>query len=73
VKDKKLNLEITAHFFLMVAMFFNPFGFDVLFAMVMKWTNSYWITDLIFYCLSGLSFGLYFLFRKRFKNYKNEQ
>jgi len=71
VKNKKLSLETTAHLCLMVAMFFNPFGFDALFAMVMSWTNSYWITDLIFYCLSGLFFGLYFLFRKRWKNMKD--
>jgi hypothetical protein len=49
---------------LMVATFFNPLGFDALFALVMKWTGSYWITDVIFYFLSGLFFGLYFLWRK---------
>jgi hypothetical protein len=52
---------------LMLATFFNPFGFDALFALIMKWTGSYWITDVIFYCLSGLFFGLYFLWHKRAK------
>jgi uncharacterized BrkB/YihY/UPF0761 family membrane protein len=44
----------------MLAAFFNPFGFDILFAALMKWTNSYWHTVAIFYALSGLFFGLYF-------------
>lgn len=55
---------------LMIAMFFNPFGFDALFKLVMDWTGSYWITDIIFYCVSGLFFGLYILLRKSVKKYK---
>ena len=39
-----------------------PLGFDALFALIMKWTGSYWTTDVIFYCLSAFFFGLYFLF-----------
>jgi hypothetical protein len=50
---------------LMLATFFNPFGFDALFALTMKLTGSYWITDAIFYCLSASFFGLYFYLRKR--------
>jgi hypothetical protein len=45
---------------LVLATFFNPFGFDILFATIMKWTNSYWHTVAIFYFLSGLFFGFYF-------------
>ena len=45
---------------LIIATFFNPLGFDAMFAMIMNWTGSYWITDLIFYCLSASFFGLYF-------------
>lgn len=55
---------------LMIAMFFNPFGFDALFKLVMDWTGSYWITDIIFYCVSGLFFGLYILLRKSVKKHK---
>lgn len=51
---------------LMLAMFFNPFGFDALFALVMEWTGSYWTTDLVFYGVSAAFFGLYFLYTKRF-------
>jgi hypothetical protein len=50
---------------LMLAMFFNPFGFDALFKMTMDLTGSYWITDVIFYCIAGLFFGLYFFFNKK--------
>jgi hypothetical protein len=45
---------------IIMATFFNPAGFDALFALIMRWTNSYWTTDLIFYCLSLFFFGLYF-------------
>lgn len=49
---------------LMLALFFNPFGFDVLFKMVMNWTGSYWITDVIFYSVAGLFFGCYIYLRR---------
>ncbi len=50
---------------LILATFFNPLGFDALFALVMRWTGSFWVTDIIFYCLSALFFGLYFLLRRK--------
>lgn len=43
-------------------MFFNPFGFDVLFKMALDATGSYWKATGIFYCVAGLFFGLYFYF-----------
>ena len=43
-------------------MFFLPFGYDAIFALIMKWTGSYWKADLVFYFISGLFFGLYFYF-----------
>lgn len=49
---------------LMLGMFFNPLGFDILFYMILKATGSYGITTFIFYLLSVLSFGLYFYFSK---------
>jgi len=33
----------------------------------MKWTGSFWVTDLIFYCLSAVFFGLYFFLRNKLK------
>jgi hypothetical protein len=49
----------------MLAMFFNPLGFDALFKLVMDWTGSYWTTDLIFYGVALSFLGLYFFFKKR--------
>lgn len=49
---------------LMLGMFFNPMGFDILFYMILQLTNSYAITTFIFYLLSALCFGLYFYFSK---------
>ncbi len=49
----------------MLAMFFNPLGFDALFKLVMDWTDSFWITDILFYGVSLLFFGLYYIFRKK--------
>jgi len=45
---------------LMIAMFLNPLGFDVMFAMILELTGSYWTTTGIFYLLSLSFFGLYF-------------
>jgi hypothetical protein len=61
-KLKQKKRKIMGTWILILATFFNPLGFDALFALIMKWTGSYWITDVIFYCLSAFFFGLYFLF-----------
>jgi hypothetical protein len=47
---------------LMIGMFLNPFGYDILTKMVMDITGSYWTTMHIFYLLAGLFFGLSFYF-----------
>lgn len=62
--------KIVTNFCLILGTFFNPFGFDVLFAMVMNWTGSYWATVFIFYFLSALFFGLYFLLSDKKPNPK---
>lgn len=49
---------------LILATFFNPLGFDALFAVVTKWTGSYLITDILFYMASATFFMLYFLLAK---------
>jgi hypothetical protein len=49
---------------LMLAMFFLPFGYDAIFALILKYTNSYWLTDGVFYIISGLFFISYFLLTK---------
>ncbi len=50
--------------FLMLAMFFNPFGFDAVQYYLITTTGSLFYANLILYCISGLFFGLYFIFRK---------
>lgn len=62
---KKLKAITLKEIFLLLGMFLNPFGFDAAFALVMKLTNSYWITDAIFYCLSGLCFGAAWLLSRK--------
>ena len=49
---------------LMAATFFLPLGYDVVFKILLDWLDSYWLTTCIFYCLSGLFFGLYFYFSR---------
>ena len=54
---------------LMLGLFFNPAGFDALFALVMKWTGSYWITDLIFYGIAVFFLILSYLFKRSAKKH----
>ena len=58
---------------LILATFFNPLGFDALFALLMKWTGSYWATDIIFYSISALFFGLYYLLKPKNREAINEK
>ena len=51
-----------ATLFLMLGMFFNPFGFDAIQIMLMNLTGSYLGANLILYCLAAFCFGLYFYF-----------
>jgi hypothetical protein len=51
-----------ATLFLMMGMFFNPFGFDAIQVMLMRITGSYWKANLVLYFLAVCCFGLYFLF-----------
>ena len=49
---------------LMAGTFFLPFGYDVVFKMILDSTGSYWITTSIFYLVSGAFFGLSILFNQ---------
>jgi hypothetical protein len=57
--------DVAAKTCLILGTFFNPLGFDAAFAFVTKLTGSYIITDLIFYGVALLFFGLYFLLSRR--------
>lgn len=43
---------------LVLGAFFNPFGFDALWALVEHCTGSYWLTSLLFYLASAACFSL---------------
>lgn len=58
---KVVNRKVAA-FCLMMAMFLNPLGYDILFAMILNVTDSYVVTTAIFYLLSAFFFGLFFWF-----------
>jgi hypothetical protein len=73
IKIEKLSKERLSMISLFLFSFFLPFGYDVLFAMIMKWTGSYWITDVIFYLISGLFFISYIFLRQSGKNEKGKE
>jgi hypothetical protein len=56
-----MKKERVGTIFLMLGMFFNPFGFDAIQLILIELTGSLLGANLILYCLSVLSFGLYFL------------
>lgn len=49
-----------ATLFLMLALFFNPLGFDAIQILLMNLTGSYFGANLVLYCLAVFCFGLYF-------------
>lgn len=63
-KTQKEKNQKMATLCLMVGMFINPFGFDILFKMTLDLTGSYWITTGIFYLVAGLFFGLSFYYSR---------
>ena len=54
--------------FLMLAMFFNPFGFDIVQYQLVCLTGNLWKANLILYFVSVLFFGLSFLSQKSSDN-----
>ena len=67
MKNKKIQKEKNqkmATLCLMLGMFFNPFGYDILVKLILDLTNSYWTTMGIFYLVAGLFFGLSFYYSK---------
>lgn len=51
----------------MLALFFNPFGFDFVTALILSITNSYVITMGILYLFAGLCFGCSIYWAKKNK------
>ena len=48
----------------MLAMFFNPLGFDIVQYYLIVLTGNLFYANIVLYCISGLFFGLYFYFQK---------
>ena len=47
-----------------ISMFFLPLGYDLLFKTLLNITGNFWATDIIFYCLSGGFWLLYWALSK---------
>jgi hypothetical protein len=47
-----------------LAMFFNPFGFDIIQYGLIRLIGNLWGANCVLYCLAGLFFGLSFLLHK---------
>ena len=65
ILKKKIRRETIAQLCLVIGTFFNPFGFDFLFAFTTKLTGSYFVTDVIFYGVALFFFGLYYFFSRK--------
>jgi hypothetical protein len=55
------GLKRLATGFLVLGTFFNPLGFDLLWAVVQRVLGSYWLTSLCFYSASAACFTANFL------------
>jgi hypothetical protein len=55
------GLKRLATLFLILGTFFNPLGFDLLWAAVQHLLGSYWLTSLCFYSVSAACFTANFL------------
>jgi hypothetical protein len=70
LKEKEKRLNILKDVTLMLALFFNPFGFDAIQFSLILWTGSLWKANFVLYCITGLFFGFYLYFTKLLNNKK---
>jgi hypothetical protein len=61
---QKTFKENLSQIFLMLALFFNPFGFDAVQYSLILLTGNLWKANFVLYCIAGLFFGLYIYFRR---------
>jgi hypothetical protein len=64
---KRTFQDNLSQLFLMLALFFNPFGFDAVQYSLMLWTGSLWKANFILYCVAAVFFGFYLYLRKLYK------
>jgi len=70
LKDKRKRLTFFKDLTLSLCLFFNPFGYDALFKLIMDVTGSYWAADIAFYSISGC-FWLSYILLSRSLNKNN--
>ena len=63
-KRKRGTQDNLSQLFLMLALFFNPFGFDVVQYSLVLLTGDLWKANFVLYCIAGVFFGLYIYFRR---------
>jgi hypothetical protein len=64
LKNKEHRMMILKDLFLMLALFFNPFGFDAVQYSLILLTGSLWRANFVLYCIAVFFFGLYFYYSK---------
>jgi hypothetical protein len=62
-----MTLATSRELILALALFFNPLGYNELFAFIMRFTHSYWYTSLIFYAIAGSLFGVFLMLKRKDK------
>lgn len=60
-------MENLATWSMMIALFFNPFGFDIVQYWLIQKLGGLWQANFALYCIAGLFFGLSIYFRWRYK------
>lgn len=55
----KIGKKAIGNTFLTLAMFLNPFGYDLVVYLITLLTHDYWITMIVMYILAGGFFGLF--------------
>jgi len=71
LKKRESRLIFYKDMSLMLAMFFLPFGYDALFKLIMDWSGSYWVADIVFYSISGC-FWLSYIILSKYLNKQDE-
>lgn len=62
---RSIFLENLSTYCLMLGIFFNPFGFDIVQYQLIMLTGNLWYANLSLYCIAGLFFILYFVLRRK--------
>jgi hypothetical protein len=61
-QNKEVRIGLYKDMALMLALFFNPFGFDAVQYSLILLTGSLWKANFVLYCIAGFFFGWYIYF-----------